>query len=89
MFISLYALAAILIFLLVDGQTFPKLPLNINVNAYVSFCSNVAKGTMLVAVNESISQLKWLWFRKLRTLQDIQLFDNSESASNGCCEIDV
>jgi len=87
-FVSLCAIAAIVVLLLlVDGQTLPRLPLSITVNTYVSFFATVAKGTMLVAVNESISQLKWLWFREPRTLQDIQVFDDASRGPVGAVRL--
>jgi hypothetical protein len=87
-FVSLCAIAAIVVLLLlVDGQTLPKLPLSITVNTYVSFFATIAKGTMLVAVNESISQLKWLWFREPRTLQDIQVFDDASRGPLGAVRL--
>jgi len=87
-FISLCAIAAIVgLLLLVDGKTLPTLPLSITVNTYVSFFATVAKGTMLVAVNESISQLKWLWFREPRTLQDIQVFDDASRGPVGAVRL--
>lgn len=59
--ISILALMAIIILLvIVDGKTLPKLPLSITVNTYISFCATIAKATMLFAVAESLSQLKWL-----------------------------
>lgn len=88
LFMSCAATAAIFVLLLlVDGQTIPKLPLSITVNTYVSFFATIVKGTMLVAVNESISQLKWLWFRQPRTLQDIQVFDDASRGPVGALRL--
>ena len=42
---------------------------------------------MLVAVNESISQLKWLWFREPRMLQDIQVFDDASRGPTGAVKL--
>lgn len=59
---SVLALLAIVIILaFVDGRTLPRLPFNITVNTYISFFSTIAKATMLFAVAECLSQLKWLW----------------------------
>lgn len=87
-FASLCAIAAIVgLLAFVDGKPIPRLPLQITVNTYVSFFSTVAKGTMLVAVNECISQLKWLWFREPRTLQDIQIFDDASRGPFGAVRL--
>lgn len=60
--ISVLALLAIVIILaFVDDRTLPKLPFSITVNTYISFFSTIAKATMLFAVAECLSQLKWLW----------------------------
>ena len=42
---------------------------------------------MLLAVNESISQLKWLWFREPRMLQDMQLFDDASRGPGGAVRL--
>jgi hypothetical protein len=87
-FASLCAIVAIVgLLVLVDGKPIPSLPLQITVNTYVSFFAKIAEGTMLVAVNESISQLKWLWFREPRTLQDIQLFDDASRGPFGAVRL--
>lgn len=78
--LSILALAAIVILLaIVDNRTLPTLPLNITVNTYISFFSTMAKATMLFAVAESLSQLKWLWFRQPRMLEEIQVSQSSLS----------
>jgi Protein of unknown function (DUF3176) len=87
-FASLCAIAAIVgLLAFVDGNPIPRLPLQITVNTYVSFFAKIAECTMLVAVNESISQLKWLWFREPRTLQDIQLFDDASRGPFGAVRL--
>lgn len=86
--VSLLALGAIVVFLaLVDGRSLPKLPLSITVNTYVSFFGTITKASMLVAVAESISQLKWLWFRQPRTLEDIQTFDDASRGPLGAVQL--
>jgi len=42
---------------------------------------------MLVAVNESISQLKWLWFREPRLLRDMQVFDDASRGPIGAARL--
>ncbi|KAE9377208.1 hypothetical protein N431DRAFT_555454 [Stipitochalara longipes BDJ] len=87
-FASLCSIAAIVgVLAFVDGKPIPRLPLQITVNTYVSFFATIAKGTMLVAVNESISQLKWLWFREPRTLQDMQVFDDASRGPAGAMRL--
>jgi hypothetical protein len=60
--ISILALLAIVIILAyVDDKALTRLPFGISVNTYISFFSTIAKATMLFAVAECLSQLKWLW----------------------------
>jgi hypothetical protein len=76
--ISVLAIIALVAFLIVaDGSSLPKLPLKITINTYISFFVAIAKAAMLVPVADSIGQLKWLWFRQPRCLQDIQTFDEA------------
>jgi len=42
---------------------------------------------MVFAVAESISQLKWLWFRKPRTLHDIEIFDDASRGPMGALRL--
>lgn len=85
---SILALAAIVILLaVVDNRTLPKLPLSITVNTYISFFATIAKATMLFAVAESLSQLKWLWFRQPRMLDEIQTFDDASRGPMGAVKL--
>jgi hypothetical protein len=81
--------AIVLLLLFVDDKPLPKLPLSITVNTYVSFFATISKASMLVAIGESISQLKWLWFRHPRTLQDIQTFDDASRGPMGALRLIV
>ena len=61
--VSVLAILAIIALLIVaDKSSLPKLPLSVTMNVYIS---------------DSIGQLKWLWFRQPRALQDIQIFDEA------------
>ncbi|KAG4439799.1 hypothetical protein IFR05_004697, partial [Cadophora sp. M221] len=83
--ISLSLITILLLFL--NNRTIPTLPLNIAVNTYISFFATTAKASMLFAVAESISQLKWLWFRQQRTLHDIQIFDDASRGPMGALRL--
>jgi Protein of unknown function (DUF3176) len=52
-------------------------------NSVLSTLTAIGKSCMMVAVTESISQLKWLQFEKPRTLRDIELFDAASRGPNG------
>ena len=82
--VSILAMVAIVVLLAIaDGSSLPRLPLSITVNTYISFFATIAKAAMLVPVAESISQLKWLWFRQARKLEDIQIFDDASRGPLG------
>lgn len=70
-------IAVVALLMVADGSPLPKLPLSVTVNTYISFCIAIAKAAMLVPVAGSINQLKWLWFRQSKVLQDIQILDEA------------
>ncbi|TDZ54061.1 hypothetical protein CTRI78_v006493 [Colletotrichum trifolii] len=49
-------------------------------NTLVAFLATLARAAFVTPVSESLSQLKWIWFRQPRTLKDFQDFD---AASRG------
>ncbi|OHW93480.1 hypothetical protein CSPAE12_07918 [Colletotrichum incanum] len=63
-----------------DGQPLPEWPLGLTLNTLIAFLATLARAAFVIPVSESISQLKWLWYRQERPLKDFQDFD---SASRG------
>ncbi|TQN69467.1 hypothetical protein CSHISOI_06108 [Colletotrichum shisoi] len=63
-----------------DGQPLPEWPLGLTLNTLIAFLATLARAAFVIPVSESISQLKWLWYREERPLKDFQDFD---SASRG------
>ncbi|KAK1722544.1 uncharacterized protein BDZ83DRAFT_582761 [Colletotrichum acutatum] len=63
-----------------DGQRLPEWPLGLTLNTLIAFLATLARAAFVIPVSESLSQLKWLWYRKERPLKDFQDFD---SASRG------
>ncbi|GKT48240.1 uncharacterized protein ColSpa_08421 [Colletotrichum spaethianum] len=57
-----------------------KWPLGLTLNTLIAFLATLARAAFVIPVSESISQLKWLWYRDERPLKDFQDFD---SASRG------
>ncbi|KAL0935998.1 uncharacterized protein CTRU02_208213 [Colletotrichum truncatum] len=53
----------------------PEWPLGLTLNTVVALLATFARAAFIVPVSESLSQLKWLWFRKERPLRDFQDFD--------------
>lgn len=60
-----------------DGKTQPNMPYGLTLNAIVSVLSTASKSALICAVAGALGQLKWIWFRRSRKLQDIQLFDDA------------
>lgn len=63
-----------------DGHRLPEWPLGLTLNTLIAFLATLARAAFVIPVSESLSQLKWLWYRKERPLKDFQDFD---SASRG------
>ncbi|TDZ33789.1 hypothetical protein C8035_v010915 [Colletotrichum spinosum] len=63
-----------------DGEQLPQWPLGLTLNTLVAFLGTLARAAFVIPVSESLSQLKWVWFRQPRTLKDFQDFD---AASRG------
>ncbi|KAH8727700.1 hypothetical protein GQ44DRAFT_770257 [Phaeosphaeriaceae sp. PMI808] len=76
--LALACLVAILRYF--DGYVVTKMPLKISINTLVAVIAAVIKSSLLLPVAGGISQSKWLWFSKARSLIDFEHFD---SASRG------
>ncbi|KAG9521981.1 hypothetical protein KCV07_g3395, partial [Aureobasidium melanogenum] len=86
--LSVSALVAIVITLAVhDGRPLPEWPFNISVNALVSVFGVILKTSMMLPVSESISQLKWTWFRKPHPLGHFTDFDSASRGPWGCLKV--
>ncbi|KKZ64651.1 hypothetical protein EMCG_09433 [[Emmonsia] crescens] len=82
--ISLLALAAaITVLATYSGAMVPQLPKYLTLNTIISILTNIVKVSVLVAVAASISQLKWLWLKDMRPLQDLQIFDDASRGPLG------
>lgn len=56
----------------------------INLNAVLSLLGLVIKSSLMLAVLECISQLKWTWYSKTyRSLEDLHVFDNASRGPIG------
>ncbi|KAF2141131.1 uncharacterized protein K452DRAFT_272950, partial [Aplosporella prunicola CBS 121167] len=63
-----------------EKKPLPEWPWHITLNSFIAVMAAIAKTSLLVPVASSLGQLKWDWFRRPRSLADIQTFD---SASRG------
>ncbi|KAH9887509.1 hypothetical protein F4778DRAFT_797454 [Xylariomycetidae sp. FL2044] len=76
-----------------DGQKVPEWPFSINLNGrentdrthqtLIALLATILRATMLVAVAEVISQAKWAWISKPRSLGDLQVFDQASRTVSG------
>ncbi|KAF2219797.1 hypothetical protein BDZ85DRAFT_41258 [Elsinoe ampelina] len=80
-FVSAASLTGVIVLLLVyDGKPTPEWPRVITINSAIAVLTTVMKGTMIFAVSEGLSQIKWTAFMQPRLLSDLSAFD---SASRG------
>lgn len=67
-----------------EGKPTPRWSLHITINALISVCSIIFKGTMIVPIEDSISQIKWIWFRRKRnSLKGMEVFDRASRGVEG------
>ncbi|KAH0441178.1 hypothetical protein CcaCcLH18_02088 [Colletotrichum camelliae] len=79
--ISLLSVCALYIVLRhYDNKPLPNWPSGLTLNTVIALLATVARSAFVIPVSEGLSQLKWLWYRKQRTLKDFQDFD---AASRG------
>lgn len=60
-----------------EGQPLPDWPHGITLNTAVAFISTLCRTAFLLPVVQALSQLKWNWYRKPRSLQDFRIFDEA------------
>ena len=84
--LAFIAFAAIIITLLLHhDRPLPKWPSLISINTLISIFTTVMKASMLLPIAEGVSQLKWLWFREVRPLIDLERYDSASRGPWGCC----
>lgn len=86
--VAILCFAAIIGMLLgLHEKPVPDWPSGISVNAILSVLVTVMKGGMAICVAESLSQLKWAWFRKERKLIDLSIFDEASRGILGATRL--
>lgn len=84
--LAFIAFAAIIITLILhQNRPLPKWPSLISINTLISIFTAIMKASMLLPIAEGVSQLKWLWFREVRPLIDLERFDSASRGPWGCC----
>lgn len=70
-----------------NGQPLPKWRYGLTINTAVAFLSTISRAGFVIAVSESVSQLKWLWHRRERPLVDFQAFDEASRGPWGSLKL--
>jgi hypothetical protein len=77
-FISFVCMSLIVAILLtMDGKPMRKWTLPIQPNSLIAVFSTITKSALLVAIAESIGQLKWGYFDRARNIRHMQNFDEA------------
>ncbi|KAI1112127.1 hypothetical protein F5Y14DRAFT_453421 [Nemania sp. NC0429] len=88
LFTATIALAAIVITLtLHKDRPLPEWPPLITLNALIAIFSSVLKACLALPIAEGISQLKWLWFRKIRPLGRMEDWDLASRGPWGALQL--
>ena len=76
MFISILSLACIVLILRIyTGRPLPDWPFSITINSLVSIFSTILGMTVVVPLEQCISQAKWQWFQDSHPLADMDMYD--------------
>ena len=76
MLISILSLLSIVLVLRMhEGCPLPDWPFSITINSLVSIFSTVMSLTLLVPLEQCISQAKWHWFQEYYLLADMDMYD--------------
>ncbi|EFQ32518.1 hypothetical protein CGRA01v4_05954 [Colletotrichum graminicola] len=71
-----------------DNQPLPRWPLGLTLNTLIAFLATLARASFIIPVSESVSQLKWLWYRDApRPLKDFQDFDAASRGAWGSLQL--
>ncbi|KAF4896243.1 hypothetical protein CGCVW01_v013859, partial [Colletotrichum viniferum] len=86
--ISLMSVSALYILLRhYDNRKLPDWPSGLTLNTVIALLATVARSAFVIPVSEGLSQLKWLWYRKQRTLKDFQDFDAASCGPWGSLQL--
>lgn len=83
-FLSLGSIGAVVAVLYIfDGKPVPDLPDFITINTIISILGTISAAALMSVVAASISQLKWVWFRNRRSLDNLEYFNNASQGPAG------
>ena len=71
-----------------NGQALPEWPYYITLNALIALLATVTTATMSLSLNNGLSQLKWVRFKKDRApLTDMEVFDEASRGTWGALRL--
>ncbi|KAK5724003.1 hypothetical protein LTR17_013752 [Elasticomyces elasticus] len=66
-----------------DGHRLPSWPWGISLNTIVSLLASFATFALMVPVTAGLGQVKWLWFRKARSLANFEAIEGARAGPVG------
>ena len=67
----------ITVLVIYHDQPLPEWPSNITLNSLLSVLSQVAQWGLMGSIAKALGQLKWLWFKKKRSLNEFVVIDEA------------
>ncbi|KAF2647027.1 hypothetical protein K491DRAFT_763891 [Lophiostoma macrostomum CBS 122681] len=80
---TILLVATILLLVTFDGKLASQWNCQISINAMVAILSQAAVSALLLPVNASVGQQKWLWYQKEHDLVDLEAFDLASRGAEG------
>lgn len=79
--------AMVVVLSLNNGKALPDWSSTISINTVVAVISAVLKASAALILAEGVSDAKWKWFQRSRSLHDFVVFDNASRGAWGCLQL--
>ncbi|KAJ5096671.1 hypothetical protein N7456_007392 [Penicillium angulare] len=76
-------IAIVSVLIVFNGKKRPNISYNLSLNTIVSILATASKSSLVFAIGEAISQLKWDWFQDCKELISMQMFDDASRGPLG------
>jgi hypothetical protein len=86
-FSVLMLIALVVVLKRFDGVPMPRWSAGVTLNTVIALLSTLARSAFIIPCIESVSQLKWVWFRRERPLGDLQVFDEASRGPWGSIKL--
>ncbi|KAL9110657.1 MAG: hypothetical protein Q9227_004834 [Pyrenula ochraceoflavens] len=70
-----------------EGKPLPEWPYSISVNSVIAFYIIILHACIFFAVTEGLSQMKFSWFQRPRSLKDLHYFDRGSRGPFGALQL--